>query len=76
MIENQARKKGIRKVPFSLNGGERGKNIHFAPEYRCKSKQKNGEKEVIQEKAPDVQQHLVAITRNFLLKADTLTQPR
>lgn len=26
--------------------------------------------------APDVQQHLVAITTNFLLKADTLTQPR
>ena len=26
--------------------------------------------------APDVQQHLVAIIRNFLLKADTLTQPR
>jgi hypothetical protein len=26
--------------------------------------------------APDVQQHLVAITRNFQLKADTLTQPR
>ena len=28
MIENQARKKGIRKVPFSLNGGERGKNMN------------------------------------------------
>jgi len=26
--------------------------------------------------APAVQQHLVAITMNFLLKADTLTQPR
>ena len=28
------------------------KNIHFAPEYRCKSKQKNGEKEVIQVNLP------------------------
>lgn len=28
------------------------KNIHFAPEFRCKGKQKNGEKEVIQDNLP------------------------
>jgi len=53
-----------------------GKIFISHPNIGAKVNKKNGEKEVIQEKAPDVPQHLVAITRNFLLKADTLTQPR
>ena len=28
------------------------KSIHFAPEYRCKGKQKNGEKEIVRENLP------------------------